>query len=107
MSNRIEDLTTKAQELFERFKALLDAGKIPFAVVYTLRTTEEQQALFAKGRDAKGNVTDQSLVVTNCDGILKKSNHQSGNAFDLTFADGNGNPYWPKDPVRWLSLIHI
>lgn len=107
MSNRIEDLTPECQAAFGRFKARLDEGKIPFVVVFTRRTAEEQHTLWLKGRDASGNVIDQSQVVTNCDGYKKLSNHQGGNAFDLTFADANGNPYWPTDPVRWFGLGQI
>lgn len=107
MSSRIEDLTPACQALFQKFKTRLDQANIPFVVVFTLRTAEEQHALWLKGRDASGKVVDQSKVVTNCDGYKKLSNHQSGNAFDLTFANEQGKPYWPADPVRWFGLGQI
>jgi peptidoglycan L-alanyl-D-glutamate endopeptidase CwlK len=60
-----------------------------FTVVCGVRTIAEQQELYAKGRTKPG------LVVTNCDGIKNRSNHQVhsdgyGYAVDL-YADANGN----------------
>ena len=115
MSNRIEDLTPECQATFAEFKAKLDADQIPFAVVFTLRSTAEQVALYTQGRKPLDVVnsyrqvaglppTQETAIVTQCDGVTKKSNHQTGNAFDLTFADENGNAIWPSDPVRWLAL---
>lgn len=46
-------------------------------VVSGLRTLEEQQELYAQGRTKPGD------IVTNADGIINKSNHQSGNAVDV------------------------
>ena len=43
---------------------------VDFTVVCGVRTTEEQQALYAQGRTSRGQ------IVTNCDGVKKKSNHQ-------------------------------
>ena len=42
-------------------------------------------------------------VVTQCDGVHKRSPHQDGRAFDLTFVD-NGKAVWPHDSVRWFAL---
>ena len=60
-----------------------------FVVVCGIRIDTEQQALYAQGRTAPG------LKVTNCDGIINKSNHQIhsdgfGYAVDL-YADLNSN----------------
>ena len=46
------------------------------SVLEGLRSLETQQEYFAKGRDSKGNVVNKSKVITNCDGVKKKSNHQ-------------------------------
>lgn len=46
-------------------------------VVSGLRTLEEQQEMYAQGRTKPGD------IVTNADGIMNKSNHQSGNAVDV------------------------
>lgn len=58
----------------------------PMRVAQGLRSTKEQMDLYAKGRTTKGP------KVTNCDGVVKKSNHQAkadgwGWAVDLCFAD--------------------
>ncbi len=55
-------------------------------IIYGIRTEEEQQALYAKGRTASGG------IVTNCDGVVKKSRHQSGSAVDVA-------PY----PIDWAD----
>ena len=63
-----------------------------FTVIEGVRTTKRQQELYAQGRTATGN------IVTNADGVKKKSNHQAK-------ADGYGHavdivPY----PVDWDSI---
>jgi D-alanyl-D-alanine dipeptidase len=54
-----------------------------------LRTTEQQQALYAKGRTAPGS------IVTKADGVRVRSNHQSGRAVDCCFVVG-GQPSWAE-----------
>lgn len=69
------------------------------------RTDEQQKALYAQGRDDKGNIVNSSAVVTNCDGVKSKSKHQLGLATDIVPQDKNGNPCWPAltDP-RWKGI---
>jgi len=56
-----------------------------------VRTTARQQELFSYGR------TDLSKKkVTNVDGVVKKSIHQSGNAFDIFILLPNGKASWDK-----------
>lgn len=43
---------------------------VDFTITDGVRTVKEQQALYTKGRTKPGN------IVTHCDGIRKKSNHQ-------------------------------
>lgn len=43
---------------------------IDFTVVHGVRTVKEQQEHYAKGR------TEPGPIVTNCDGVIKKSQHQ-------------------------------
>src|SRR5690242_10209191 len=74
----------------------------PMTVTAAVRTQAEQQALFAKGR------TQPGAIVTNADGVIKKSNHQPkddgfGRAADLAFlvdgADRDGEletPSWDE-----------
>lgn len=53
----------------------------------TLRTKAEQDALYAQGRTAPGN------IVTNAPGSSYSSYHQWGTAFDIYRADGRGAYY--------------
>jgi hypothetical protein len=63
-----------------------------------LRTTAQQQALFAQGRTKPGK------IVTKADGLINRSNHQAfadgtGHAVDCTFLGPNGRPRWiDRDP---------
>lgn len=71
----------------------------PMLVTDGVRTTEEQQALYAQGRTKPGP------VVTNADGVTHRSNHQlhadgCGHAVDCCFLL-NGKPSWdPHLPWR-------
>jgi len=64
----------------------------PMVITDGVRTVEQQQGAWRKGRDAAGNVIDARRIVTHCDGIRVKSNHQIqddgfGHAADCTFLD--------------------
>lgn len=66
-------------------------------VTHTLRTMDEQQHLYAKGRTLPGP------IVTNAQ--PGQSPHNHGMAFDVCFA---GNiPYPPEQDVRWEELGRI
>ena len=72
--------------------AAMDSLGFPMMVTDGLRTVEQQRALYAQGRTAPGP------VVTNCDGVEKRSNHQPhidklGHAVDCCFVV-NGKPSW-------------
>lgn len=79
-------------------KVLLALEALGFTMRVTdgLRTVEQQQALYAQGRTRPGK------IVTNADGIIKKSNHQAhgdgfGHAMDCCFLDQHGEPTWRED----------
>jgi peptidoglycan LD-endopeptidase CwlK len=56
-----------------------------------LRTTERQQELYSYGR------TDKSRkIITYTDGVIKKSEHQKGTAFDIFILLPNGKASWDK-----------
>lgn len=76
----------------------MDALGFPMRVTDGVRTTEQQQALYAQGRTAPG------AKVTNADGVVRKSNHQAkadgfGHAVDCCFLV-NGKPAW-SDTLPW------
>lgn len=121
MTTRIEVLSDEMQPKAREFiKRLREAG-IPFAVTSTLRTADEQRALFAQGRMALQSVNllrrlammpeigapENAYTVTNCDGIMRKSKHQYGRSMDVVPAS-KGAPIWPDgDDPRWLMLGEI
>lgn len=78
----------------------LEAVDHPMFVVEGLRTAERQAALYAQGRN--GN---KQPIVTNCDGVTVKSNHQAradgfGHAADVAFA--TEKPFDKNNP--WSQL---
>jgi peptidoglycan L-alanyl-D-glutamate endopeptidase CwlK len=87
--------------LVEKVAAILvamDAEGYPMIVTDGLRTSEEQHRLFTQGRTAPGR------IVTNANGLDRRSNHQTrlppspyagyGCAVDMTFLDERGRPTW-------------
>jgi peptidoglycan L-alanyl-D-glutamate endopeptidase CwlK len=81
-----------------RILAAMSALGFPMLVTDGVRTVTEQAALYAKGRTAPGK------IVTQCDGELKRSNHQVkadgfGHAVDCCFLV-DGKPSW-DDALPW------
>lgn len=73
--------------LIELSKKLISACKgqgLIIGIGESFRTKEEQDALYAKGRTAPGN------IVTNAKGSSYSSHHQWGTAFDIYRNDGKG-----------------
>lgn len=73
--------------------AAMDELGHPMTITDALRSTAQQQALYAIGRTTPGK------PVTNCDGVTKRSNHQAqadgfGHAVDCAFLDAHGQPTW-------------
>lgn len=65
-----------------------------FGISHGLRTAEEQYELFMTNREknSDGTFTITGKVLTNCDGIVIKSSHQSGKAIDFyAYVDGKTN----------------
>ena len=85
--DRRQGLNPQLLERVDRVLAAMGALGFPMKIIQGLRTTEEQQALFAQGRTKPGK------KVTNCDGVRNKSNHQAaedglGRAVDCAFVKG-------------------
>lgn len=90
--------------------SILDAKDIlgfPMFVTEGVRTAERQQSLFAQGRTTPGR------IVTNADGVKKKSNHQVkadgfGHAVDLAYIDDPATPQQETyDPTRPWELMGL
>lgn len=79
--------------MLTRVFAAMHALGYPMKIIEGVRSTERQQQLYALGRTRPGK------IVTNCDGVTKKSNHQAkadgfGHAADCAFID---DPKTPRD----------
>jgi hypothetical protein len=74
------------------------AGLMPI-VTETIRTVERQRELYAQGRTAPGK------IVTQCDGVSKRSRHQSGEAADVC-PRVDGRIDWTRRDLfdRWGSI---
>ncbi len=83
-------------ELAAKVQAIIAAmGELGFVMIVTdgLRTTTEQQALYAQGR------TEPGAIVTHANGVQTRSNHQSGLAVDCCFVV-DGKASW-DDAMPW------
>jgi peptidoglycan LD-endopeptidase CwlK len=116
VSSRIEDLAPDVQAAARTFLSLIQT---PYVVTSTLRTQDEQVALYAQGRKSLGEVNalrvkagmraiaeaENKYTVTRADGVKFKSNHQGGRAMDVVPAGTNGNPVWPPaSDGRWQII---
>jgi peptidoglycan L-alanyl-D-glutamate endopeptidase CwlK len=120
----IERNEIKLEELYPPFRArierLLDfCDQKGWKVIITqaLRTFEDQDALYAKGRDEKGIVIDPSQVITNAKG--GESYHNYGLAIDLAFLDDSGSVLWESPlydelganaklfNLHWLGALNL
>jgi peptidoglycan L-alanyl-D-glutamate endopeptidase CwlK len=86
MSDKLAGVHPALVEKVGRVLAAMEALGFPMFVVQGVRGTDEQRDLYEQGRSRPGK------IVTNCDGIHKKSNHQVkddglGHAVDLAFRD--------------------
>ena len=61
-----------------------------------LRTAEDQNKLYQQGRDLPGS------IITNVDGYIKKSYHQTGKAFD-DYAHVDGRASWHADHLTSIA----
>lgn len=82
--DRRQGLNPDLLERIDRVLGAMAALGFPMKIVQGLRTLEEQQALYAQGRTKPGK------RVTNCDGVINRSNHQAagdglGRAVDCAF----------------------
>lgn len=83
----VKQLHPELQKKIEQLQALCKKNGITIGISECMRTVAEQDALYAKGRDAAGS------IVTNCKGSSYSSMHQWGVAFDFYLimdVDGDG-----------------
>ena len=83
----MRDINKCHPKLIDLSKKLVSACRgqgLIIGIGESFRTKEEQDALYAKGRTAPGN------IVTNAKGSSYSSHHQWGTAFDIYRNDGKG-----------------
>jgi peptidoglycan L-alanyl-D-glutamate endopeptidase CwlK len=87
-------------------KVILEAQKeeIYLRVTYGMRTFEEQNELYNKGRDKNGNIIEKSKVVTNAKG--GQSYHNYGLAFDVVEIK-DGEAVWDTENWNRIGKIGI
>ncbi len=107
VSAKLDDLQPEVRELALIFVSALNEAEIAYVVTSTLRTVDEQIALYAQGRAPLDIVNllrhkadmhpiaagENTYTVTKCDGVAKQSNHQGGRALDVVPMVGH-RPTW-------------
>jgi len=86
MSRRLSDLEPVTREKVLRLISVAAGLGMELFIVHTLRSYEEQDALYAQGRTAPGP------IVTNAKGGY--SWHNFARAIDFAFEDERGKPVW-------------
>lgn len=94
MPDKLTGLHPDLQSKLDKILAAMRLLGFELVVTQGVRTTAQQQALYAQGRTAPGK------VVTNADGVKNKSNHQLkadgyGHAVDVAFRV-NGKISWDE-----------
>lgn len=84
----LSKLTPKFRRKLEAIIADLAGHGIGLVIVEGWRSVARQRYLYEQGRKRKGP------IVTYKNGVERKSYHQSGNAADVIFTDGE-HRYWP------------
>lgn len=95
MSRSLDDLKPEVRPLVDAFLASCTAAGIDILVTTTLRSPEEQTALYAQGRTAPGH------IVTNAK--AGQSAHQYGLAIDIV-PMVNGKPDWNGSDSVWSAV---
>ena len=92
-SRKIEDLVPDAQIKCRQFLSACSEIGLNVKITQTRRDAEYQNSLYQQGRTVPGK------IVTNVDGYKKKSNHQSGQAWDAVPLDSKGQINWTDEKL--------
>lgn len=108
--HRLRHLRGCHPELKWRVRKLVEAlahEGLTLLLTQGVRSAAQQQALYALGRFKPGK------VVTNCDGLVRVSNHQAkadgyGYAVDVAWRNGKGEVTWdgPWETLGTLAAAH-
>ena len=107
MSRLIEDLTDDVERMARSFLLAAHGAGLSVSVTSTMRTEDEQVALWAQGRGVLElvNLLRQRAgmkpisqcdnnIVTKCDGINTTSAHQKRKSMDVVLLNKYGDPIW-------------
>ncbi len=101
--NHIDQLHPDIRDAtIEMLTNLKEAG-VNVEIVSSMRTIEDQDALYAIGRDKDGNKIEGEKTVTNAKGGT--SNHNFGLAFDVEVYDDKGKKDWNDKGEDWQATI--
>jgi peptidoglycan L-alanyl-D-glutamate endopeptidase CwlK len=101
---RLSLVWPKVAELARQLYTRLQQENLDIHIVQGFRSWNDQQALWAKGRDAQGNVIDHGAVVTNAP--PGHSWHEFGMAIDVCpFVDGK--PDWDLANPAWKRIVAV
>src|SRR5260221_11698506 len=101
---RLAEVHPKLAEKVRSMADLLAQENITIRVVQSLRSWTEQAMLYAKGRDADGNVVDPRKVVTHA--RPGTSWHNFGLAVDVVPFD-SGIPDWNSSHPAWRRIVAV
>lgn len=102
--SRLQEVHPKLAERVRSMAEMLLLENITIQVTQSLRSWAEQKALYDEGRDADGNVTDKSRIVTNAKPGY--SYHNFGLAVDVApFA--SGIPDWNVNHPVWKRIVSV
>ena len=109
-SRKLEDCIEQIQQRYKLLKMEYELGHVgnKLFITCTYRSIESQKKAFAVGRDANGNIIDKNKIITNCDGIIKKSRHNYYKAQALDFGIISfGKISWREQDFREVGELAI
>jgi hypothetical protein len=101
--NHIEKLHPNIRNAAKSMLTNLKKNNIHVEIYSSIRTFEEQNALYAIGRNEDGNVIKGEKPKTNAKG--GESNHNFGLAFDIEIYDNDGKKDWNDKGEHWQATI--
>jgi peptidoglycan L-alanyl-D-glutamate endopeptidase CwlK len=107
----LDDLHTDLKPICQEWLAKCQNQSLSVRVIETYRSAQEQDRLFAIGRDANGNVVGKT--VTKARGGQSKHNltlndgTPASKAFDFVIINDDGTCNWNPQTPQWKAAIAI
>lgn len=102
---RLQNVHPELADKIRTMATMLHTEGIEIRVTQGLRSWSDQMALWLKGRDSHGNITDPSKVVTKA--APGYSWHQFKLAVDVVPIDAEGQPDWDLQHPAWKRIIQV